>query len=169
MTATIARIRRGGLGEIRLVVVALMCVIACLGYSGVFDGSRFLVPVVVAAVGATASAWVARRWKLLVGETILLMVLAFFVIGFITTQWFPSLSSPADFATGLSRGWADLLSSQNPTTLSPQRAVVPFTTAWVGTALAQEFDRRSRYSGFALVGVLAVSYTHLTLPTTPYV
>lgn len=138
-----------------IMIVALMAIIACLGYSGVFTGWGYLTQIVLAATGASLVAGLSREYKLLVGETVVVSVVSFFVLGMIVTQWVPGITSPADFATGLTKGWADLLSSQTPTTLSSQRAVVPFTTAWVATAIAQELDRRLRFSGAALIGVLA--------------
>jgi len=104
------------------VVIATMAFIACLGYSGVFAGWGYLVPVALGVLGASAGV--------------------------------PSLSSPVDFASSLANGWADLLSSQAPVDMSNDVAVVPFATAWVATAFAQELDRRVNFFGIALAGVL---------------
>jgi len=104
--------------------------------------------------GATACSLTGRRWRLLLGESVLLNTIAFFVLGIIATQWMPGLSSPGDFAWGLANSWADLLSSQPPVELTERLTPVPFTTAWVATALAQELDRRVRVSGIGLIGVL---------------
>jgi len=135
-------------------VIATMSVIACLGYSGVFVRWTYLIPVVAAVVGASAVALVARQRSWFVGESLLVSTLFFFIVGTIVTQWLPGLSSPIDFASALANGWADLLSSQPPVDLQRDLAVVPFTTAWVTTALAQELDRRVNFFGIAVVGVL---------------
>lgn len=135
-------------------VVALMCVVACLGYSGVFEGWGFATHVIVGVAGATVCSLVGRRWDLLLGESILLNTISFFVIGIVVTQWVPGLSSPGDFTWGLANSWADLLSSQPPVELTHRLTPIPFTTAWVAAALAQELDRRIRFFGIALLGVL---------------
>lgn len=135
-------------------IVALMVIIACLGYAQVFAGWGFLVQIVVATLAATACAAYTRRQGLLLGEGILVTVLAFFVVGIVVTQWVPSLMSPADFAAAVTNGWADLLSSQTPASMNSRRAVVPFTTAWVAATLAHELDRRVRFPAAPLIGVL---------------
>jgi len=136
------------------ITVALMCVVACLGFSGIFRGWAFMFPVVVAVVTCTGLALVARQARLLVGEAILLYTAGFLVIGLITTQWVPGLSSLGDFASALVNGWADLLTSEPPVDLRPAVATVPFTVAWVSTAIAQEFDRRAGSIATPLLGVL---------------
>jgi len=134
--------------------VALMCVVACLGFSGVFRGWTFMYPVVVAAVGCTALSLVVKEKRLLVGEAVLLYTAGFFVLGLITTQWVPGLDSFGGFASAAANGWADLLTSQAPADLQPTLATVPFTVAWVSTALSQEFDRRAGSIALPLLGVL---------------
>ena len=135
-------------------LVAVMAVVACVGFAGVFAGWSHLVVTVLAVAGATGCAIAGLRWRLLLSEAIVLNTLAFVVVGIAVTQWVPGPAAPADFAAALARGWAELLSSQSPAELTGRLAPVPFTTAWVAAALAHELDRRVHWSGIALVGAL---------------
>lgn len=135
-------------------LIAVMAAVACIGFAGVFVGWSHLAVTAIAVAGATACAVAGLRWRLLVSEVIVLNTLAFVVAGVVVTQWVPGPSAPADFATALASGWAELLSSQAPAELTGRLAPVPFTTAWVTAALAHELDRRVPWSGIALVGAL---------------
>lgn len=143
-------------------VVAAMCVIASLGFSGVFRSWTFLFPVLIAAIGCSAIALLVRSFHVLAGEAILCYTAGFFVLGLITTQWVPGLGSPAQFASDLAGGWTDLLSSQTPVDLRSSVATVPFTTTWIATVLAQEFDRKAGSIALPLAGVL-VAFTATSL------
>lgn len=136
-----------------LAVVA-MSIIACLAYQSVYAGSAALVHIIVAAVGAAASSRLSQRFRLLAPEALLASIIAFVVLGTVTTQWVVTLSSPGDFLAALATGWADLLSSQLPATMNGPRSAVPFTTAWVATTVAHELAIRSRHAPMALIGGL---------------
>src|SRR5690606_24158333 len=103
---------------------------------------------VVAAVAATAIAFAVRRYELLIGET-----LAASVVGFVLVGWLmvgggvPSPSAFNTFFTGITEGWADLLSAQVPAELTDELRVVPFALAWLGVLAGSEILRWIKYPG----------------------
>lgn len=134
--------------------VLAMGVISCLAYTSVYAGNAVLIHIIVAAIGAVAISRTSQHFRLLWAEALLASIVAFIVIGTLTTQWVVTLSSPADFVTALATGWADLLSSQLPATMNGPRSVLPFATSWVATTIAHELAIRSRQAPLALLGAL---------------
>jgi transglutaminase-like putative cysteine protease len=134
-----------------VVVVALvagMAVAGTVGLHGVFDTWTLLVPAAIGAIGAGAVCVVAGRFHLLAGEAIAASAALFALVGIATC------GGPSAFFTGLTDGWADVLSSTPPADLTPELRTVPFTLAWLGVLIGGELARHARQPALPAVGPL---------------
>lgn len=124
---------------------------ATIGFAGLFATWSFLIPVVAAGAGVMLATLVARRFGLLGGETLLVHVVLFVIVGSAATQSL-SLWSVPDFGQNLVTSWATLLSSAAPADLTAFTAPVPFTIMWLGGLLAVAMLQATKVPGAAIVG-----------------
>jgi transglutaminase-like putative cysteine protease len=129
-------------------LVAGMAVAGTVGLHGVFGTWTLLVPATIGAVGAGIVCIAAGRFQLLAGEAIAASAALFAVVGIATC------GGPNAFFTGLTDGWADVLSSTPPADLSPELRTIPFTLAWLGVLLGGELARHARQPALPAVGPL---------------
>jgi transglutaminase-like putative cysteine protease len=156
-TGSSANVRRPGRGRAErrwwtlVVVVGLvagMAVAGTAGLHGVFETWRLLVPATIGAGGAGTVCIAAGRLRLLAGEAVAASALLFTLVGIATC------GGPNAFFTGLTDGWADVLSSTPPADLTPSLRAVPFTLAWLGVLIGGELARHARQPALPAVGPL---------------
>jgi transglutaminase-like putative cysteine protease len=142
--------RRDRIGPLTLVVglVAVMAVAATAGLHGVFGSWRVLVPATIGALGASAACAIAARFRLLIGEAVAASAVGFVLVGIVTC------GGPRGFFTGLTDGWADVLSSTPPADLTAALRAVPFALAWIGVLLGGEIARHARQPALPALGPL---------------
>ncbi len=127
---------------IPLVVVVVLSVSSAAGFNGALLGWSFLSASVLGALGSASVVTAARRYRLLLGESVALSVLAFFVLGPIAAQGLPTIGAASSFLDGLVNGWADLLSSVPPADATPTLRVLPYSVAWLSALIGGELVRR---------------------------
>lgn len=149
MTSALAAVRRWPQMPV-VTMVAAMAVIATAGLHGVFETWDFLLPAVVGSAGAMAVAVAAGRWRLLAGEAVAASVIGFVILGVLTC----GVTQPRAFFTGLTGGWADVLSGAPPVELTGSLRAVPFALAWIGVLLGAEIARHTRLPAIPAVGPL---------------
>ena len=151
-----ARVRAGAdrLRLLTLPVVAAMAAIAALPFGGAFDGWSFQIAVAAAAVavaGITSLAAV-KRW--LVGESIVALVGAYFIVGAVVVGGLPSPDAFGQMARGAVNGWAELLSVAPPAESLGTLRAVPFSAVFLGAALGCELARSTRRLALPALGPL---------------
>ena len=137
-----------------LVVVAVSSIAAVAGFRAVLvDWSFLLAATAGAAIGtfAVAAAW---RFRLLIGESIALSVLAFFVGGLFVAGPLPGRSAARALFDGVVNGWANLLSLSPPVELTAELRVLPFALAWIGATVGGELLRRTHAPALPMFGPL---------------
>jgi hypothetical protein len=95
-------------------IVAVMSMVAAIGFRSALSGWSFATAAAIGTIGASAVVLFARHRRLLLGESVALSALAFVVLGGIAVKGVPTPSAYGAFARGLIDGWADLLSSAPP-------------------------------------------------------
>ncbi len=135
-------------------VVALMSLVASLSFRAVFDGWVFVVAPVVAVLAATAIALFASYRKLLLGETVALLIVGYLLVGTIVVGGVPVPASFISLMGSVTNGWVELLDTLPPADASGDLKALPFTAAWVATSVGLEILRRTRRLGLPAVGPL---------------
>ncbi|MEZ5375238.1 MAG: transglutaminaseTgpA domain-containing protein [Acidimicrobiales bacterium] len=147
----------------QLLVVAAFVIVAVLGFHGSLDGWGFLLPACTGTIVALIALLVAKHYRLYVGESVALSVVLFGVGGVIVTG-----GSYPDFFAGLIGGWADLLSSAPPATLTHELAVLPYAVAWSAMLIGGELSRRAAQPMLPIIGpITAMVATALVSVETP--
>lgn len=142
--------------------VAAMSVVAAIGFRSTLSSWVFVSSAAVGAVGASIIVLFASRRRLLLGESVALSAIAFFLLGGVAVGGVPTPSAYGAFARGLIDGWADLLSSSPPADITDQLRALPFTVAWLAAAVGGEIARSSRRPGLPAVGpILALALSLL--------
>lgn len=134
----------------QLGVIALLAIAATLGFRGALDGWGFLAPAATGAAIGVVGILIARKQRLYVGESIALSTLLFSLGGVLAT-----LGSYPAFFQGLTGGWAHLLSSMPPATLTPELRAIPYAIAWGSVMIGGELSRRAAQPILPIVGPLA--------------
>ncbi len=138
----------------QLGVVAVLAMVAALGFYGSLGGWGFLVPAFTGMGIAMIALLIAQHYRLYVGESVALSTAMFAFGGAITT-----LGSYPDFLRGLIGGWADLLSSAPPATLTSELRVLPYVVAWLAMLIGGELARRAAQPVLPVIGPLAAMAT----------
>jgi transglutaminase-like putative cysteine protease len=143
-------------------IVAVMSMVAAIGFRSALSGWSFATAAAIGTIGASAVVLFARHRRLLLGESVALSALAFVVLGGIAVKGVPTPSAYGAFARGLIDGWADLLSSAPPADITNELRALPFTVAWLAAAVGGEIARSSRRPGLPAVGpILALALSLL--------
>ena len=143
-------------------IVAVMSLIAAIGFRSALSGWSFASAAVIGALGASGIVLYARWRRLLLGESVAISALAFMVLGGIAVNGIPTPAAYGAFARGLVDGWADLLSSAPPADITEQLRALPFTVAWLSAAVGGEIARHSRRPGLPAIGpILALALSLL--------
>lgn len=145
-----SRLRRVGL--VAPGVVAVLSVVAALGFRGIFPDWTFLATALIGAVGATAISLLGRALGLLVPEAVALSLAGFALLGGVAAASVPTPSAYATFVDGLINGWAELLSSVPPASLVAEYRAVPYAVAWLAALVGCEILRSRHTDGLAVIG-----------------
>ncbi len=137
---------------IGLFVIASMSVVAAVGFRGALAGWSYLVGAVVAALCSATVVFMARRHRLLLGESVAISLVVFLVLGPIATSGLPTPTAFGAFLSGLINGWADLLSSVPPADPTPELRVLPYVIAWASALVGGEILRRDTVPVLPIVG-----------------
>lgn len=137
-----------------IALIGAMGLVSTLGFVSIFGTWSFLAYAAAGAIFAVLVAVAGRVIGLSGWETLVVSLLAFVVIGVVVTQGSLSPRAFGSFVDGLVSGWARALSSLVPVSLTPELRVLPFATAWVGTAIGIELLRVDT-PGVAVVGPMA--------------
>lgn len=135
---------------IELVAVATLSAVAAVGFHRVFAGRGFLGPVLGAAVLPVLVSAVARARRCRFITSLLLSIGGFVIyvtyaaLGSTAPNLVPSGQTFIDLASGLTNGWADLLSTSLPARAEPRLLVVACAVVWLGAFLGAEFAQRNR-------------------------
>ncbi|MFT7601071.1 MAG: transglutaminase-like putative cysteine protease [Acidimicrobiales bacterium] len=135
-----------------LVIVVTLAVVAVAGFHGAFLGWGFLTSGAVGAVGAGTVVAAARWFRLYVGESVAISVVAFVLLGAPAIAGLPTPSAYRSLFSGLVHGWSDLLSSAPPADITSQLRVLPFCIAWGSVLLGGELIRRTRQPAMPIFG-----------------
>lgn len=156
---------RRGIGHdtaVAVAIVAAMSVTAAAGFRSTLSGWSFLTAAAIGALGASAVVLFARFRRLLLGESVALSAVGFVVLGGVAVGGLPTPGAYGEFARGLVRGWADLLSSAPPADITEQLRALPFTVAWLAAAIGGEIVRHTRRPGLPAIGpILALALSLL--------
>ena len=156
---------RRGIGRYLAVsvgIVAVMSMIAAIGFRSALSGWSFVTAAAIGTIGASAVVLVAEWRRLLLGESVAISALAFVLLGGVAVNGVPTPGAYTSFARGLVDGWADLLSSAPPADITDQLRALPFTVAWLAAAVGGEIARHSRRPGLPAVGpILALALSLL--------
>ncbi len=145
-----------------LVVVAILSAITAVGFRGALAGWSFMIGAAVAAVAASVVVFAARRYRLLLGESVALSLLLFFLLGPIATAGLPTPAAFGSFLSGIVDGWADLLSSIPPADVTPELRVLPYVVAWMSALVGGEILRRDSVPVLPITGpILGLGITLL--------
>jgi hypothetical protein len=135
-------------------VVAVLTVIALLGFGPAFGQLRYLVAGVGGLVVGTAVAVAGVLLRLPLVTTVLIGVAAYFVFGTAfalpgegIVGVIPSLTSLGDLATGAVFGWSDAVTLRAPLEAPPYLAVVPFAATLVVSMAAASLAMRMPSTG----------------------
>ncbi len=134
----------------QLGIVAVLAVVAALGFRGSLEGWGFVVPAISGMLIALIALLLAQHHRLYVGESVALSTALFAFGGAGAT-----LGSYPDFFRGLIGGWADLLSSAPPATLTAELRVLPYAVSWVAMLIGGELARRATRPVLPVIGPFA--------------
>ena len=137
-----------------LMVIAVSSVVAVAGFRAVLIDWSFLIAACAGAAVGTAAVAVAWRFRLLIGESIALSVLAFFIGGVVVAGPLPGPTAINALFDGVVNGWANLLSLSPPVDLTAELRVLPFALAWIGVTVGGELLRRTRAPALPMLGPL---------------
>jgi transglutaminase-like putative cysteine protease len=148
---------------IDLAVVALLLVIALLGFAPVLVGGWFVVAAIAGLLVGVASGWLSRVFGLSAILTALLAVVLYFLVGTpaaIPGQAIlgvlPSLGSLRGLALGAVFGWADVLTLGAPAAAPDYLLVLPYVSAWLAGLVTAVLALRWLPRGTRSLGRVAV-------------
>jgi transglutaminase-like putative cysteine protease len=123
---------------IDLVVLSVLSLVGIAGFETSFGGLGFLIAAVAGIVVGTVAAVLGTVLRLGVLTTVLIAIVAYFLLGTPFTMpdaalfvVLPSLESLAGLAIGAVFGWADILTIGTPVQAPAYIAVVPYFAAWL--------------------------------------
>ncbi|MEO7015304.1 MAG: transglutaminaseTgpA domain-containing protein [Leifsonia sp.] len=165
---------------IDLVVVAVLHLLAVVGFEPAFGQYWFLVAAVGGLLvgGGVAVIGAVRRWSVL--HTVAVAIAAYFLLGTplaVPTQGIgvvlPSVDSLTSLVLGAVFGWSDAITLRAPVQQPPYIAVVPYIASWVvavitATLALRWLPRRPRTAprvGALLVGPLALFFVAILIGT----
>jgi transglutaminase-like putative cysteine protease len=152
----------GAYVAIAVAVVAVMSMVAAIGFRSTLSGWSFVSAAAIGTIGASAVVLFARQRRLLLGESVALSAVSFVVLGGVAVGGVPTPGAYADFARGLIDGWADLLSAAPPADITVELRALPFTVAWLAAAIGGEVARHTRRPGLPAIGpILALALSLL--------
>ena len=135
-------------------IVAAMALVASMSFRSVFDGWAFALAPVLGTLGAATIALIGMRKELRLGEVVGLSFLGYFLIGVVAAGGPPIPSSVVAWTDGVTGGWIRMLDSLPPADSVGSLRALPFTAAWLGTAVGIEIVRRSDTVGLPAIGPL---------------
>lgn len=135
-------------------VVAVSSVVAVAGFRAVLIDWSFLIAGAAGSMMGTLAVAAAWRFRLLIGESIALSVVAFFVGGVFVAGPLPGPEAVSNLFDGVVNGWANLLSLSPPVELSAELRVLPFALAWIGATVGGELLRRTHAPALPMFGPL---------------
>lgn len=142
--------------------VAAMALVATLGFRGIFPDWTFLASAMIGATGAVLFSVLGRALGLLLPESVAVSLVGFVLFGSVATTGLPTPSGWSSFFDGLVNGWAELLSSIPPASLTEEYRVIPYTVAWASAMVGSEILRSKRTTAFAVLGpILGLSLSTL--------
>lgn len=139
-----------------LLVIAAMAFVAALGFRSVLNGWSFAIAAGLAAGGSTVIVAVAARFRLVLGESVAASAGGFVLLGAVAVGGLPLPGAFADFARGITSGWADILSSSPPADITPEFRALPFAISWIAAAFGGELVRHTRRFGLPAIGPIAM-------------
>ncbi|MGV8967378.1 MAG: transglutaminase-like domain-containing protein [Cellulomonas sp.] len=172
--------RTGRSGAIDLAVVAVLVVVAVIGFGPVWGGAGFAVAAGGALALGLALAWwgVRRGFGLLTlaAATIVTYVVAGGALALSSTTMFgvvPTLATLRGLLLGAVNSWKDLVTAATPLSAFPQLLVVPFLATLVVSVFAGSLALRARQpawvllpTGVLLVGVILLGSSEPAVPVT---
>lgn len=135
-------------------VVAVLSIVATIGFRGIFADYAFVAPAVLGALAIAAVIWGCRSFGLGVPESLIVALLCFVLLGPVAAEGIPSLAAIDTFRSGLIRGWARILSSAPPAELDGDYRVLPYTVAAASALIGTTMLRSSRTGALAVAGPL---------------
>ena len=159
-----ARRRTDRAMSVVLSLVAVLAAVAALPFGGSFDGPIYQAVAFLAAAAVAGVTTLAARKRWLVGESVALLVGAFFVVGAVAVNGWPSPQAFVQLVGAAVRGWVEVLSTAPPVVSADIQRVVPFSAAFLGAAIGCELARHTRNLALPAVGplitlVLAILFT----------
>lgn len=142
--------------------VALMSIVAALGFRGVFPDWTFVAAAVIGALGGAGVSYAARGLRLPVAESLVVSLAAFAVLGAVAAEGVPTPGAYRTFFDGLIHGWAQVLSSVPPAELVAEFRVLPYAVAWLAAMIGSEILRAERAAGWPVIApVIGLALTTL--------
>lgn len=129
-------------------VIAAMATIATVGFGAIFSNWNFLSQSLVGAALGALVILAARRFQLLLGESLAIALIVPLIAG-------PIAAGGTGFYSGLIYGWADILSATPPVDATDELRALPFIAAYIGSVIGSELARLRELPGLGIVGPLA--------------
>ena len=129
---------------VELVTVAVLAVVAGLGFDAVFLDNSYLLPVIGAALGGAAISGVVGTKRVPLPATMVLSLVGFLlwvslsVLGHTMTNRLPTPETLSAIGDGLTEGWRDLLTVTLPAQDDPRLQVVAAFIVWISGAAGVE-------------------------------
>ncbi|AWB89659.1 transglutaminase domain-containing protein [Homoserinimonas hongtaonis] len=163
-----------------IAVLLTLAVIGLIGFQPSFGGYSFLLPALGGLAVGAASGIVASMYRLTLVPTILVALVAYFLLGTalaVPQQAFlgvlPSLQSLTSLTVGAVFGWADIVTLSTPVGAPQYIPVVPYVATWlvalVSVSLATRWlsarPRTAWRFGVALIGPIAIYLASILIGT----
>ena len=162
-----------------ILVLSLLSLLGIAGYETAFGDLNFLAAAVAGLVVGTLAAVAGAVWRLGAVTTVLIALVAYFLLGTPFTMpdaalfaVLPSLESLTGLVIGPLYGWADIVTIGTPVEAPDYVAVVPYFAAWlvalVGTMLVTRWLPKRRTvlrSSVLVIGPLALYLSGILLGT----
>lgn len=138
------------LAAFELAAVSALTMLAALGFGRVFATSGYVLPAFGAVLVAVAIAGNARVRRATTTASLLwsfpafLTYTAYVALGGTTAHLLPTTGTVEHLATGLTGGWADLLTVSLPATVEPDLLVCVLALVWAAAAVGAGCVHRSR-------------------------
>lgn len=156
-----------------LLVLSLLSLLGILGFETSFGDLNFLVAALAGLVVGTLAAVAGSVWRLGVVTTVLVAIVAYFLLGTPFTMpeaglfvVLPSLASLSGLAYGAVFGWADIVTIGTPVEAPYYIAALPYFAAWlvslVGALLATRWLPKRRTALRASVLVIGPALLYLS-------
>lgn len=142
--------------------VTLATFLAALSFQRVFAGSSYLAPLIGAVLIPTAITVVGMYRNATAASTLLWSFLGFVIyttyaaLGDTAPNVVPTLTTFRELASGLTGGWAELLTISLPAPTEPRLLVVALALTWSAAAVGAEFAHRSRSTVAPVIPALCV-------------